>query len=61
MEFDHLVEGRLPVSKTPHFSWRILHEEVAKCEVVRANCHSIRTWMRRTAAASKPRPKKKRS
>lgn len=30
-------------------SWRQLLEEIAKCDLVCANCHRIRTFMRRQA------------
>jgi len=47
MEFDHLHSKWLPASQMRSHSWRKLREEIAKCEVVCANCHAVRTWMRR--------------
>lgn len=44
MDFDHLD----PSTKLRGVAWlrseRAIREEAAKCEVVCANCHRIRTW-----------------
>jgi hypothetical protein len=50
MQFDHVGDG----DKTAHVSFLAwvpvseakLRAEIAKCEVVCANCHAARTWMR---------------
>ena len=50
MEFDHLepaVKGQRPCDLISLGSPRRILEEIAKCEVVCANCHAIRTWKRR--------------
>ena len=49
MDFDHLENKAEIVSKLVYtVSTRTLLLEVAKCEVVCANCHRIRTSMRQT-------------
>lgn len=49
MEFDH-VRGvkkfRISRANTHTHSLGVLRTEIAKCEVVCANCHHIRTWSR---------------
>lgn len=49
MEFDH-PDGRGPnertVSSFTCAAWSTLQAEVAKCDVVCANCHRVRTWKR---------------
>lgn len=50
LEFDHLpgvVWGGTVSSLAGNRSWRTLLIEIAKCEVVCANCHNIRTYNRR--------------
>ena len=49
MEFDHRPEEvKLnTVAALARGSTRILKEEVAKCDIVCANCHSARTYFRR--------------
>lgn len=50
LEFDHLPgHTRLNTvsSLTANRSWKTLLKEVAKCELVCANCHNIRTYNRR--------------
>ena len=48
LEFDHLpgTTKRKNVAALLYNSWKIIWEEVAKCEVVCANCHAIRTFTR---------------
>jgi hypothetical protein len=49
MDFDHLphVEKIANISwLAGHSSWKIVQQEIAKCEVVCANCHRKRTWNR---------------
>lgn len=49
LDFDHLpgFEKRQQIRSGQSFGWVALQEEVAKCEVVCANCHRIRTADRR--------------
>lgn len=47
MQFDHLGDKEFTIS---HGRWKSLDkikEEVAKCEVVCANCHFERSWQRK--------------
>jgi hypothetical protein len=49
MDFDHRdgVEKSMIVSKLVNFgATQRLVDEMAKCDVVCANCHRIRTWRR---------------
>lgn len=49
LEFDHLRDKIMDVTslaKGGH-SWRVVMDEIAKCEVVCANCHRRRTAARR--------------
>jgi hypothetical protein len=50
MEFDHR-EGEEKISTVGHASssWKAIHAEIAKCDIVCANCHSIRTHLRRVS------------
>lgn len=44
MDFDHRENKKFLISELVHYgSIKKLHEEVAKCDVVCANCHRIRT------------------
>lgn len=54
MDFDHVAENKvMDVSKIVNFgSVARLMEELAKCEVVCANCHRVRTWRRLQARGS---------
>lgn len=55
MELDHVRgEKQFNVSRAATGSTSIgkVQEEIAKCDVVCANCHRIRTWERMTAAES---------
>lgn len=51
LDFDHLKDKKYNVSRMIHegFSWKAIAREIAKCEVVCANCHRIRTHLRLTA------------
>jgi len=51
LDFDHLKDKKYNVSRMIHdgFSWAAIKKEIAKCEVVCANCHRIRTYNRLTA------------
>ena len=49
LQFDHIRDKRANVSNMirSDYSWNEIKKEIAKCEVVCANCHSIRTYMRK--------------
>jgi hypothetical protein len=49
LDFDHLpgyVKTGPIAGNIARGSLRLLFEEIAKCEVVCANCHRVRTWRR---------------
>ena len=50
LDFDHIHNKKYNVSRMIHdgFSWAAIKKEIAKCEVVCANCHRIRTHNRLT-------------
>jgi len=50
LDFDHLKDKKYNISRMIHdgFSWAAIKKEIAKCEVVCANCHRIRTHNRLT-------------
>ena len=52
MDFDHVGDDKSAlVSKLVNYgATQRLLDEMAKCEVVCANCHRIRTWHRMTTA-----------
>ena len=43
LDFDHIGEKEFNLSQGQDKSYKILREEMAKCDVVCANCHRIRT------------------
>ena len=48
LEFDHLRDKSFDIGqKLLHRNWRAILDEIAKCEVVCANCHRRRTARRR--------------
>lgn len=48
MQFDHLKDKKFNVSEIlQNYNWETIEKEVAKCEVVCANCHCLRTFKRR--------------
>lgn len=49
LDFDHIRDKKYNVSQMVHdgFSWAAIKKEIEKCEIVCANCHRIRTYMRR--------------
>lgn len=51
MDFDHLRDKTLNVSHMVTYSIKRLTDEIAKCEVVCANCHRERTFRRGRIAA----------
>ena len=48
LDFDHIRDKKYNVSRMIHdgFSWAAIKKEIAKCEVVCANCHRVRTYER---------------
>ena len=48
MEFDHRGDKVHNISNIHKKSWRVMRAEIAKCDVVCANCHCIRTYTRRS-------------
>jgi hypothetical protein len=53
MDFDHVQEGKIAtIAQMRGNSWGTVLLEIAKCELVCANCHRLRTWLRRKAAAA---------
>lgn len=50
MEFDHLGDKVEDVSTLLRLKgWQTVLDEIAKCELVCANCHRMRTWHRNQA------------
>lgn len=50
MDFDHIRgEKRAGIAQIAHYKGAVLEAELAKCELVCANCHRIRTVARRRA------------
>jgi hypothetical protein len=48
LEFDHLGDKSFDVGQSlPYRSWQSILDEIAKCDVVCANCHRRRTARRR--------------
>ena len=50
MDFDHIAPGKVrAVSEliTNHATWDTIETEIAKCELVCANCHRLRTYPNR--------------
>lgn len=51
MDFDHVRGTKkfgVATGKARMISRSVILDEIAKCEVVCANCHRVRTWCRRT-------------
>ena len=50
LDFDHIKDKKYNVSRMIHdgFTWASIKKEIAKCEIVCANCHRIRTYKRLT-------------
>jgi hypothetical protein len=47
LEFDHVEDKRFNISKgLRDHNWQVVLDEIAKCEVVCANCHRRRTARR---------------
>jgi len=51
LHFDHLPTSQksFNIARAKNMSWGRVMEEIAKCEVVCANCHAVRTYARREA------------
>ena len=48
LQFDHTADDKeFTIGASVTFSWQRIEKEIAKCEVVCANCHMIRTQERR--------------
>ncbi len=47
MQFDHVRRKKLfNVGDCLSRSWESILREIAKCDIVCANCHAVRTWIR---------------
>lgn len=46
LQFDHLNEKTFNIAGNHNLAWARIKAEIAKCEVVCAVCHMVRTWMR---------------
>jgi len=48
MDFDHLDEDdkSFALSRSMDHSWRAIEQEMAKCDLLCANCHRLRTFKR---------------
>jgi hypothetical protein len=48
MDFDHMRDKKFNVARGTSAGWRLetIIDEVAKCEIVCANCHRMRTFRR---------------
>ena len=47
LQFDHLMDKKYNISEISHrYEWTSVLKEIAKCEVVCANCHTRRTAAR---------------
>ena len=46
MDFDHLRDKFMGVSKMTYYSLDTVKKEIEKCDLVCANCHRIRTFTR---------------
>lgn len=56
LEFDHLYGKVAHVSGMRGNKWIGVLEEIAKCDVVCANCHRVRTVRRRALTGKSPLP-----
>jgi transposase len=52
MDFDHLEDKKFNISRSSSKTVQQLKEEIAKCELVCANCHRTRTHLRQTKHGS---------
>ena len=45
LHFDHLGDNKsFNISQDPKRAWNLIEAEMAKCRVICANCHSIKTY-----------------
>ncbi len=55
LDYDHRPgeQKRAPVARlaSQNCSWETIEAEIAKCDLICANCHRMRTWLRATGAA----------
>lgn len=56
LEFDHLSDKKHNVSAIRGNKWEDILLEIAKCDVVCANCHRVRTVRRRALTGKSPLP-----
>ena len=57
MQYDHISNnkvGNIANMVARAFSMQTILDEIAKCELVCANCHAIRTWNRRLNVGESP-------
>lgn len=56
MEFDHLPENgkAFEISRLRTISLDTIKAEIAKCDLVCANCHRVRTWTRIQDGVAEP-------
>lgn len=48
MDFDHVIDEKVAsISQLRSRAWAVVIAELAKCELVCANCHRVRTWNRK--------------
>lgn len=47
MDFDHLGDKKFSIAHRGNKGINRLNTEIAKCELVCANCHRVRTWKRK--------------
>lgn len=46
LEFDHREEKLYNISQMSNLGWATIKKEITKCDVICANCHAIRTYLR---------------
>jgi len=48
MDFDHIEDKKVNIATLANSTAKIaeIKKEIAKCQVVCANCHRLRTWQR---------------
>lgn len=58
MDFDHLRDKFKQVSTLVYsgVDWEVIADEIAKCEIVCANCHRIRTQLRKVKSRKEAAP-----
>ena len=44
MDFDHLIDKKFNIGeKLKALSWKVIEQEIAKCDIICSNCHRLRT------------------